>query len=99
MRRPRWEQSTNMDRSPLRNRIDSGRATALDCYAIGRSIPAEDPVGTLFRTDLLNKSIILKRYEKAAAQQTVSRIFNAEMMKDIGYTQKPIIVTTVVYVP
>lgn len=52
-----------MDRSQLRNMIDSGRAIALDCYAIGKTIPAEDATGMLFKTDVMNKSILLKRYE------------------------------------
>ena len=45
--------------------IDSGRAIALDCYAIGRTIPDDDPVGLLFKTDVLNKSVLMKRYEPA----------------------------------
>ncbi|MBT5666269.1 MAG: hypothetical protein HOJ06_13095 [Rhodospirillaceae bacterium] len=56
-----------MDRSQLRNMIGSGRAIALDCYAIGKSIPADDPVGQLFQTDLLNKSVLIKQYEPAQA--------------------------------
>ena len=55
-----------MNRSQLRNMIASGRAVALDCYAIGKSIADDDPVGRLFRNDILNKSVLLKRYEKAA---------------------------------
>ena len=47
--------------------IESGRAIALDCYAIGKSIPADDPIGQLFQTDLLNKSVLIKRYEPAQA--------------------------------
>ncbi len=54
-----------MDRSQLRNMIESGRAISLDCYAISKSIPKDDLVGTLFVTDILNKSVLLKRYEKA----------------------------------
>jgi hypothetical protein len=49
-----------MDRSQLRNIIESGRAIALDCHAIGKSIPTDDPIGKLFQTDLLNKSILIK---------------------------------------
>ena len=56
-----------MDRSQLRNMIESGRAIALDCYAIGKSIPADDPIGQLFQTDLLNKSVLIKRYQPALA--------------------------------
>ena len=54
-----------MNRSQLRNMIESGRAVALDCYATSKLIKAEDPIGKLFKNDLLNKSVILKRYEKA----------------------------------
>lgn len=54
-----------MDRSQLRNMIDSGRAIALDCHAIGQSIPDDDPVGKLFKTRVMNDSILMKRYEPA----------------------------------
>lgn len=33
-----------MNRSQLRNMIQSGRTVALDCYAIGKSIDADDAV-------------------------------------------------------
>ena len=56
-----------MDRSQLRNMIESGRAIALDCYAIGKTIEADDEIGKLFKTDILNKSILMKRYEPALA--------------------------------
>ncbi len=52
-----------MDRSQLRNVIGSGRSIALDCFAIGERIPEDDPVGRLFKTDIMNKSVILKHYE------------------------------------
>ena len=52
-----------MERSQLRNMIDSGRAIAMDCHAIGRSVPEDDPVGHLFESRLLNNSILIKRYE------------------------------------
>lgn len=45
--------------------IDSGRAIALDCHAIGQTIPKDDPVGMLFKTDIMNKSVLMKRYEPA----------------------------------
>ncbi len=54
-----------MDRSQLRNMIDSGRSIALDCHAIGKTIPLDDPVGMLFKTDIMNKSVLMKRYEPA----------------------------------
>jgi len=56
-----------MDRSQLRNMIASGRAVALDCYEIGSEIPAADPVGQLFKTRVMNNSVILKRFEPALA--------------------------------
>ncbi len=40
---------------------------ALDCYAIGKSIDADDPICQLFKNDMLNKSVILKRYEPSLA--------------------------------
>ncbi len=65
-----------MDRSQLRNMIESGRAIALDCYAIGRSIPDDDQIGRLFSNDILNKSVLLKRYEKALPTARQSMIVN-----------------------
>lgn len=65
-----------MDRSQLRNMIESGRSVALDCYAIGRSIPPDDPVGRLFQNDVLNKSVLIKRYEKALPTARQSVIVN-----------------------
>ncbi|MEX2616902.1 MAG: hypothetical protein WD767_12475 [Alphaproteobacteria bacterium] len=59
-----------MNRSQLRNVIESGRSVALDCYAIGGTITDNDPVGRLFENDILNKSVILKRYESAGADAT-----------------------------
>ena len=52
-----------MDRSQLRNLIDSGRAIAMDCHATGASIREGDPVGELFQTRVLNHSVLIKRYE------------------------------------
>lgn len=54
-----------MDRSQLRNMIDSGRAIAMDCHAIFTSIAPDDPVGPLFRNRVLNNSVLLKRFEPA----------------------------------
>ncbi|MBT8005353.1 MAG: hypothetical protein HN578_20770 [Rhodospirillales bacterium] len=56
-----------MDRSQLRNMIESGRAIALDCHAIAKTIQPDDPIGPLFKTDILNKSVLIKRYEPALA--------------------------------
>lgn len=71
-----------MDRSQLRNLIQSGRSIALDCFAIGGKIAERDKM--LFRTDLLNKSVLLKRYEKSE--------------NDID-SDKEVAVKTVVYFP
>jgi hypothetical protein len=57
----------SMARSQLRNIIDSGRSIALDCYEIGRTIDDEDPVGRLFKTDVMNKTVVFKRFEGNAA--------------------------------
>ena len=54
-----------MDRSQLRNMIDSGRAIAMDCHAIGKQIEDDDSIGPLFQTRLLNNSVLIKRYEPA----------------------------------
>ena len=54
-----------MIRSQLRNMIESGRDVALDCHAISKSIGKDDPIGKMFKNDILNKSVILKRYESA----------------------------------
>ncbi len=53
----------SMARSQLRNIIESGRSIALDCYAIGKSIGDDDPVGKLFKTDVMNKTVVFKRFE------------------------------------
>lgn len=53
----------SMARSQLRNIIDSGRSIALDCYAIGKSIGDDEQVGRLFKTDVMNKTVVFKRFE------------------------------------
>ena len=35
----------------------------MDCHVIGRKTDPEDKPSPLFQTDLLNKTVILKRYE------------------------------------
>ncbi len=50
-------------RSQLRNIIDSGRSIALDCYAIGRTIDDKDKIGRLFKTDVMNKTVVFKRFQ------------------------------------
>ena len=56
-----------MDRAQLRNMFASSRAVALDCYEIGNEIPPYDPAGLLFKTRIMNHSVILKRFEPALA--------------------------------
>lgn len=53
------------NRSQLRNIIESGRSIALDCYAIGKTISDDDPIGKLFKNEIMNKSIVFKRFEAA----------------------------------
>ena len=62
-----------MERSQLRNMIDSGRAIAMDCHAISSAVPDDDPIGKMFQTRLLNNSVLLKRYAPAPekSQQAV----------------------------
>lgn len=91
-----------MDRTELTNVIDSGRSVALDCYAIGGDIPDGDPVGRLFDTDILNKSVILKQYERIQPKATKSTMFDAEFLKQFGGGKKaePMVnVNTVIYFP
>ena len=59
----------SMARSQLRNIIDSGRSIALDCYAIGGSIADDDPVGKLFKTDVMNKTVVFKRFEGGGSDE------------------------------
>ena len=82
--------------------IDSGRSVALDCYAIGRKIPEDDPVGPLFKTEILNKSIVLKQYEKVQVNSGESKMFDAAFLEQYGGGNKPVApvnVNTVVYFP
>ena len=65
-----------MNRSQLRNIIESGRAIALDCHSIGKEIPAGDAVGKLFETDILNKSVLLKQFEKSLPTARQPMIIN-----------------------
>lgn len=62
-----------MERSQLRNMIDSGRAIAMDCHAISCVVPDDDPIGKMFKTSLMNNAVLMQRYEPAPekAQQAV----------------------------
>lgn len=91
-----------MDRTQLTNIIDSGRSVALDCYAIGQNINGDDPVGHLFQTDILNKSIVLKQYEKVKPAATKSKILDPNLVKQYGGARSappPVNVNTVIYFP
>ncbi len=91
-----------MDRTHLTNLLDSGRAVALDCYAIGKEISDDDPIGRLFETDILNKSVILKRYEKVLPVSGKSTMFDADFLKQFGGGAKSaptVNVNTVIYFP
>lgn len=82
--------------------IDSGRSVALDCYAIGKKIPTNDPIGRLFQTDILNKSVILKQYEKILPKTSKSTMFDENFLQQFGGGQKappPVNVNTVIYFP
>jgi hypothetical protein len=82
--------------------IDSGRSVALDCYAIGSKISNDDPIGRLFQTDILNKSVILKQYEKILPKTGKSTMFDESFLEQFGGGQKtppPVNVNTVIYFP
>lgn len=56
-------------RSQLRNIIDSGRSIAIDCYAIGRTIDAKDKIGRLFKTEVMNKTVVFKRFQSNSGKR------------------------------
>lgn len=74
-------------RSQLRNIIASGRSIAIDCYAIGRTIDKKDSTGRLFKTDVMNKTVVFKRFQRTNS--------NAKDKRKDG----PITVDTTVYFP
>lgn len=62
-----------MDRTALSKVINAGRSTAFNVYEIGRRIPADDPVGRLFRNKTLNDTLFFKIMERNVSQyNTVS---------------------------
>lgn len=64
-----------MDRGSLSKVINAGRSTAFNVYDIGRRIPADDPVGKLFRNKTLNEAMFFKILERNATQyNTVSTV-------------------------
>jgi hypothetical protein len=64
-----------MDRGSLSKVINAGRSTAFNVYDIGRRIPADDPVGKLFRNKTLNETMFFKILERNATQyNTVSTV-------------------------
>lgn len=64
-----------MDRVELSKIINAGRSTAFNVFEIGQSIPADDPVGKLFRNKTLNNSLFFKLMERNASQyNTISTV-------------------------
>ena len=64
-----------MDRAALSKVINAGRSTAFNVYEIGRRIPADDPVGKLFRNKTLNETLFFKIMERNVSQyHTVSTV-------------------------
>lgn len=64
-----------MDRGSLSKVINAGRSTAFNVYDIGRRIPANDPVGKLFRNKTLNEAMFFKIMERNETQySTVSTV-------------------------
>ncbi len=62
-----------MDRSQLEQVINAGRSSALNCLDIGNKIPASDPIGKMFRSEALNRSLIFKVMEQITSlQHTIS---------------------------
>lgn len=53
-----------MDRFQLKQVIDAGRSSALNCLAIGNTIPDNDPTGKMFRNDTLNGAMFCKVMEQ-----------------------------------
>lgn len=53
-----------MDRHELMNVINAGRSSAFNVYEIGRKIPADDPIGKLFRNKTLNHTLFFKIMER-----------------------------------
>ena len=56
-------------RSQLRNIIDSGRSIAIDCYAIGKTIDDKEKIGRLFKTDVMNKTVVFKRFQSGGKRK------------------------------
>lgn len=64
-----------MDRMELSKVINAGRSTAFNVFSIGRSIPADDPVGKLFRNKTLNNTLFFKLMERNSTQyNTISTV-------------------------
>jgi len=82
--------------------IDSGRSVALDFYAIGSKVLDDDPIGLLFQTVILNKSVILKQNEKILPKANKSSMFDENFLQqfdDGRKTDPPVNVNTVIYIP
>lgn len=64
-----------MDRVELSKVINAGRSTAFNVLEVGQKIPADDPVGKIFRNKTLNNSMFFKIMERTSGQySTVSTV-------------------------
>lgn len=64
-----------MDRMELSKVINAGRSTAFNVFSIGQGIPADDPVGKLFRNKTLNNTLFFKLMERNSTQyNTISTV-------------------------
>lgn len=64
-----------MDRMELSKIINAGRSTAFNVFEIGQRIPADDPIGKLFRNKTLNNTLFFKIMERNSSQyNTISTV-------------------------
>jgi len=64
-----------MDRTELSKIINAGRSTAFNVFEIGQRIPADDPIGKLFRNKTLNNTLFFKLMERNSSQyNTISTV-------------------------
>lgn len=55
--------------------INAGRSTAFNVFEIGQRIPADDPIGKLFRNKTLNNTLFFKIMERNSSQyNTISTV-------------------------
>ena len=64
-----------MDRMELSKIINAGRSTAFNVFEIGQRIPADDPIGKLFRNKTQNNTLFFKLMERNSSQyNTISTV-------------------------